>query len=291
MHAAAGRRSAPYAGPWPGETCADDPGATEAYFRVPRGSSDGDFYRLPFPNDVRLSGGKVSLTGHPTPGPGLLGYDLVARYIADLEATVDGFSTYPTVFFRFSAPVDINGTLKADSAVQFFDVTQPAAPVALSFGWVATTDRNAYICNDWMAVRPGQGQPLTPGHTYAAVLSSSVLDAKMQPIQQSTDLGALLASSLPADAALAPQWPKYAPLRAWARRRSWRRRRSSTPRSSPWGTRRRSARRSPRRWRRRRRPRRRAGPTARRRPRRARKRRGTARAVRPTRRSTSFTRS
>ena len=53
------------------------PGATQAYFRVPRGSDDGDFYRLPFPNDVRLSGGKVSLAGHPTPGSALLGFDVV----------------------------------------------------------------------------------------------------------------------------------------------------------------------------------------------------------------------
>jgi hypothetical protein len=206
----------PYVSTWPGETCADDSGATEAYFHVPRGSNDGDFYRLPFPNDVRLSGGKVSLSGHPTPGSGLLGYDVVARYIADVEATVDGFSTYPTVYFRFSAPVDIGGTLKGDRAVQFFDVTQPSAPVGLSYSWVATTDRNAYICNNWMAIRPAMGQPLTPGHTYAAVLASSVLDAKLQPIQAPADLTALLSASMPGDPALAAEWPKYAPLRAWA---------------------------------------------------------------------------
>jgi len=201
---------------WAGETCQDDPGGTEAYFHVPRGSNDGDFYRLPFPNDVRRTGGKISLAGHPTPGSALLGYDVVARYIADLEATVDGFSTYPTVFFRFSAPADLGGTLKASGAVQFFDVTQPSMPIPLSFGWVATTDRNAYICNNWMGIRPAKGQPLTPGHTYAAVVMSSVLDANLKPIAVSPDLTALLGASAPADATLSAQWPKYAPLRAWA---------------------------------------------------------------------------
>jgi hypothetical protein len=209
--------SPPYGLPtWTGETCVDPPGATQAYFRVPRGSDDGDFYRLPFPNDVRNDAGKISLSGHPTPGPALLGFDVVARYLADIEATVDGFSTYPTVFFRFSAPVDINGTLKAAGAVRWIDVTTPSNPAELSLAWVATTDRNAYICNNWMGIRPPKGVPLTPGHTYAVLLASSVLDGNGQPIQVASDLTALLQPTAPTDTTLAPQWTKYAPLRAWA---------------------------------------------------------------------------
>ena len=210
--------SPPYGLPtWAGETCVDPSGPTQAYFRVPRGSNDGDFYRLPFPNDVRNDGGSITLKGHPTPGPGLLGYDVVARYIADIEATVDGFSTYPTVYFRFSAPVDINGTLKAANAVRWLDITTPTSPVDLSLGWVATTDRNAYICNNWMGVRPPKGATLTPGHTYTVVLASSVLDGNNKPIQVPSDLTALLQPTAPSDTTLAPQWTKYAPLRAWAK--------------------------------------------------------------------------
>jgi hypothetical protein len=209
--------SPPYGLPWAGETCTDPSGPTQAYFHVPRGSNDGDFYRLPFPNDVRNDGGSITLKGHPTPGPALLGFDVVARYIADIEATVDGFSTYPTVYFRFSAPVDINGTLKAANAVRWLDITTPASPADLSLGWVATTDRNAYICNNWMGVRPPKGATLTPGHTYAVVLASSVLDGNNKPIQVPSDLTALLQPTVPSDTTLAPQWTKYAPLRAWAK--------------------------------------------------------------------------
>jgi hypothetical protein len=201
---------------WPGETCVDVSGPTQAYFRVPRGTDDGDFYRLPFPNDVRVSGGKVSLKGHPTPGSALLGFDVVDRWLRDLEATVDGFSTFPTVFFRFSATVDIGGTLKAKGAVQFIDITNAAKPVALGFEWVANTNRGAYICDNWVGVKPPAGQPLTPGHTYAVVIASTVKDMNGAAVQSSTDLQALLAASAPSDATLATAWNQYAPLRAWA---------------------------------------------------------------------------
>ncbi|HEY8087236.1 MAG TPA: dickkopf-related protein, partial [Polyangiaceae bacterium] len=201
---------------WPGATCTDPSGQTQAYFRVPRGTADdGDFYRLPFPNDVRKDGTKISLTGHPTPGPGLIGVDLVAAYISDLEATVDGFSTYPTVFLRFSAPIDIYGTLKASGAVRFTDITNPQAPVDQGLDWIATTDRNAYICNNYIALRPPQGQALIPGHTYSVFVASSVVDANKKAILPPPDLVALLAATSPSDAALAPQWPKYALFRAW----------------------------------------------------------------------------
>ncbi len=204
---------------WAGETCIDPPGPTQAYFRVPRGSGDGDFYRLPFPNDVRNAAGKIDLSGHPTPGSALLGYDVVQRWLTDLSATASGFSVYPTVLFRFSAPVDQGGTLKSKNAIQWLDITQPASPVPVGFGWTATTERNAYICNNWLGIRPPLGQPLIAGHTYAVVLSTAVLDASAHPIGIAPDLTALLAASAPsaaADAALADQWPKYQPLRDWA---------------------------------------------------------------------------
>jgi hypothetical protein len=200
---------------WPGETCNDVSGATQSYFRVPRGSGDGDFYRLPFPNDVRLTNGKVSLSGHPTPGSDLLGFDVVARYVSDLEATVDGFSTFPTVYFRFSAPVDIGGTFKAKGAIQFIDITDPAKPVPQSYTWVATTDRNAYICDNWLGLKLPGGQTLTPGHVYTVVIASSVRDVNGKAIGVAPDFTALVGGSAPSDGTLAAAWNKYAPLRAW----------------------------------------------------------------------------
>jgi len=203
---------------WAGETCADVSGPTQAYFRVPRGKDDGDFYRLPFPNDVRNTNGQISLSNpnHPTPGPALLGYDVVQRWLSDIEATVDGFSAYPTVLFRFSAGIDLNGTFKGSGVVSWLDITTPATPHTLGLTWYATTARNAYICDNWLGVRPQTGVPLTPGHTYAVILTTAGLDAGGKPILVSPDLTALLAATAPTDMTLAAQWPKYQPLRDWA---------------------------------------------------------------------------
>ena len=202
---------------WPGVTCTDVSGPTQAYFRVPRGTSDdGDFYRLPYPNDVRFVNGKVNLTNpnHPTPGAALLGYDLVQRWLDDLQANVDGFSTYGTVFFRFSAAVDLNGTFKGSGVVKYVDITTPTSPVDQALGWYGQTGANHYICDNWLAVRPPTGSPLTPGHTYTVFITTAGLDANGHAIQVSSDLTALLQTSAPtSDSALMAAWPTYQPLR------------------------------------------------------------------------------
>jgi hypothetical protein len=126
---------------WKGETCADDMGPTKAYFHVPRGMGDGDFYRLPFPNDVRKKNGKLDLSGHPTPGAGLVGFDPVDRYLRDLEQNADGFSVYPTVLFRFSAGVDFE-SLKGSGVVRFVDVTPAGTGDDVGYGWTANSARN-----------------------------------------------------------------------------------------------------------------------------------------------------
>src|SRR5690606_34385254 len=75
---------------WPGETCLPDDGPPTAYFRVPRGDeSDGDFYRLPFPNDVRRTASGLSLADHPTPGTALSA-DVLGRILEAAEEDLDG---------------------------------------------------------------------------------------------------------------------------------------------------------------------------------------------------------
>src|SRR5262249_6588103 len=96
---------------WPGEACEADVPKAISYFRVPRGTGDKDFYRLPFPNDIRMKNGHPDLSGHPKPGTELLGFDPVDRYLRAIEADNDGFGPYSTVLFRFSKPFTVTKTV------------------------------------------------------------------------------------------------------------------------------------------------------------------------------------
>ena len=120
---------------------------------------DGDFYRLPFPNDVRNDGGHIDAHGAPDAGP------RAARLRPRRSATsttsrrtTTGSARTRRCYFRFSAPVDSNGTLKGPGADPAGS-TSPSrrAPSSCRSAGSTTTDRNAYICNNWMGIRPPHG--------------------------------------------------------------------------------------------------------------------------------------
>lgn len=200
----------PFGLPFAGIECEDESaGSPTAHFRVPRGADDADFYRLPFPNDVRFEGGALDLTGHPSPGSSLLGYDPVQRYVDALESDNDGFGVYSSVTFRFSH--DVDSTTIGD-AVHLVDLT---TGTTLGLRWYYGPSKTAYVCPNRLAIRPSTGRPLDPGHTYAAYFTNDVRAAGGAPIARSSDLDALLADAEPGDPALVPHWPKYEPLRAY----------------------------------------------------------------------------
>lgn len=201
---------------WPGTACESEGGAPAAWFHVPRGTDDGDFYRLPFPNDIRTKNGHPDLTGHPTPGSDLLGYDLVDRYLRAIEQENDGFGPYQTVYFRFDVGLDFASWQNAKDGVQIVDLTKgdPDYGRRLGLQWYASGGRTKYICQNWMGVRPANGAPYTPGHTYAILLSANGgTDDKGGKLAQGEDFPAMLASSAPGDATLAAAWKAYQPLR------------------------------------------------------------------------------
>ena len=194
---------------WPGAECVDDPTPpVEAYFRVPRGSGDGDFFRLPFPNNVRLVNGHPSLDTFPTPGTALLGFDFVGRYVTDLRTNADGWSTYPTVTLRFSGAVDLS-SLKKPGALSWLAVNDDGSTSEVGFTWTATTGRTQYVCDDSVSARPQQGQPLDSGRTYLFVVSDAVVASDGSAIQVAPDLQALLGASTPSDANVAAAYPAY----------------------------------------------------------------------------------
>ena len=196
-----------------GVTCVDEAGPVRAYFRVPRGSDDGDFFRLPFPNDVRRKGGKLDLSGFPTPGTDVLGYDLVDRWARYVEESANGFSAYPTVIMRFSGQPDF-ATLKQAGVVRMIDVTAGAGK-DVGFGWSATSAKTKYVCANSISARPAAGQPLLQGHTYALLVTSGAKAPGNVPIEAAADLKALLGTTDPGPP-LSQAWNAYASFRTWA---------------------------------------------------------------------------
>jgi hypothetical protein len=207
----------PSVGFWAGVSCPEDNGAPRAYFDVPTDSElDGDFYRLPFPNDVRRTASGLDLSTHPTPATAL-DIDAIDRYLRASESDLDGFSLNPVVYFRFSRGYNWD---TSGGAIHFVNV-DPNSP---EYGnrhlasWLNTFGPiSKYICPDWLGLRTLHGQPLLPGTTYAVILDTSLLPAESigGTFERSSDLDALLADTRPTDVHLGPAWDAYAPLRAF----------------------------------------------------------------------------
>jgi hypothetical protein len=200
---------------WPGADCSkeDTSNGAIAYFQVPRDpATDGDFFRLPFPNDVRLKNGHPDLTSFPTPGSEILGYDVVDRYARYVEQTADGWSTYSSIIFRFNQEPDLN-TLSGMGVLRMVDLT---ASQDVGFSWSATTAQGKYVCANSVTARPALGAPFAPGHTYAFLMSTAVQTKDKKPFGVAPDLAALLKGTAPSDPKLAAAYTAYKPLRDWA---------------------------------------------------------------------------
>jgi hypothetical protein len=201
---------------WPGETCTEDTGAPRAYFDVPRPGVQQDFYRLPYPNDVRRTASGLDLSGHPSPGT-ILPIDVIGRYVDASEEDLRGFALNPVIYFRFSHGYDW-GTVGGN--IRIVDITEgsPTYGNETGLAWFTTSGMiTKYICPNWLAMRTGHGSPLRPGTTYAAIVNTG-LHPPMEigpSFARSPDLTALLGASAPSDSALADAYTKYAPLRAW----------------------------------------------------------------------------
>ncbi|HEX2882596.1 MAG TPA: hypothetical protein VHO25_23915, partial [Polyangiaceae bacterium] len=214
-------------GGWTGVECDDSPDEAEdsqSYFVLPGVTSpagdEGDYFRLPFPNDARLAAdGTVSLGDFPTPGPAPLGVDAVKNYVDAIDGNETGWGTSPTVIFRFSNAMDYDTFTQATdndpNPIQWVDITDGAAEYGQTRGlkWFASGGRTNYVCYNWLAVRRPDGAPLLPGHTYAVFLRSEIAGGNGSPAVRSAQFAAMLAGSAPADAVLADAYDRYAPFR------------------------------------------------------------------------------
>jgi hypothetical protein len=202
--------------PWEGAKCADD-GPFRVYFEVPRpGVPPKDFFRLPFPNDARVSAeGKLDLSDFPKPGPTPLGVDLVQLYVDTWTADFDGFSSIGVTTFRFSADIDFK-TSTSDN-VWLIDLTAALDPKLPKFGyardWLFSPSKTKYSCEHRMTVRNTPDTPLIPKHVYAVILTTGIKSEKGETPVVDPDMAAMLADTPPVINNLMHAWEQYKPLR------------------------------------------------------------------------------
>jgi len=199
---------------WAGTEC-EDPlpigGATKVYFEI--GGNSGEFFRLPFPNDIRLDNGHIDLAGFPNPGVLIDEIGNPVDEVIDMVETdiEDGFSTTACIYFRFDRWPD-GGSFQnmTDFYVVNVDPDSEGYGEKASTGFNGGTARGNYICHNWLALCPSLGRPLDRDTTYAAIITDSIGGFDLG---QDDDFQSMLSSTQPSDQALADAWTKYQPLR------------------------------------------------------------------------------
>jgi pimeloyl-ACP methyl ester carboxylesterase len=219
---------------FPGPDCTrteTEAGAFRVYYEIPPETiplnEPFEFYRLPFPNDIRISGGNISLRGHPSPGE-VMGIDVAGEYIRAIEQDADGYALNGPVFFRLTDFPELSsicleagslypeedrneycqgGTVATIMLVNTNDYNQPI-PVQIGL----YKDRSQYICQNALGVGPLDGQPLEPNTTYLAVLTTGLRDVRNDPPIQDRDFVRIVEGdqTLPAGVIQATE-----PLRTW----------------------------------------------------------------------------
>ncbi|MGM0578727.1 MAG: hypothetical protein ACQEXJ_23595 [Myxococcota bacterium] len=202
----------------------EDEGPPRVYFELPRGDVQ-EFFRLPYPNDVRLTDGTMDLRGFPTPGVGFVGFDPVQRFVEAAGQVQRGASTVPTVFLRFSEVMDfssVEGNPNNDAGrpvtLRFvnIDPDSPRYGRGLSYSWHITDGGGKYVCPRYVAATVPWHAPLEPETTYAVVVSEGATTADGEPFQADADFRTVVADEQPEDPVERAAWEAYAPLRAWA---------------------------------------------------------------------------
>ncbi|HEX7598341.1 MAG TPA: hypothetical protein VF518_09005 [Polyangia bacterium] len=186
-------------------------------FHVPRTgeTASGDFYQLPFPNDIRRKNGRIGLDGHPRPGTRILPFDLVDRYIKAIEQDSTGFGVNQAVFFRPSRSPNFDTFNSSLVALINITANSPEYGQTPGLAWSLNENQSPYLCSRHLLIRPPFGRPLRAGTTYAAIVKHGVTDSTGTLFNPDSDFTAMLSNTVPTDTDLAAAWKAYAPLRAY----------------------------------------------------------------------------
>jgi pimeloyl-ACP methyl ester carboxylesterase len=200
-----------------GVTCTPDTKPFHSYFEVPRAAKPlDDFYRLPYPNDVRVNGKTLDMTGFPRPGRTPLGPDLVSLYVDALKADFEGFASVHAVSFRFNKEIhDVQDLVGNTNLYVDLDGTgEDLGGKTPTF----SPGQSKFACPNLvtLTVEDPASVPLPPGHTFAVILNTSLKSKDGEVPVQDDDLKAVLSDTKPTgDDDLAHAWTQYTKLRAY----------------------------------------------------------------------------
>lgn len=210
-------------------------GAFRVYFELPDEDTK-EFYRLPFPNDVRRVDGQIDLSGHAAPEQ-VLGVDIANTYFGAVEQDVDGFATNAPVFFRFSDIVEPQSICLTEGSIYpslqdddgnpvelcaddqppnvrliNIDPDSPSYNTSVPVQLAMSQSSGQYICQNWLGIAPLAGQPLAEDTTYAALVTTGVRDIRGDPPLQDRHFAEILGGER--------NTPAMQPLLAWLNEQS-----------------------------------------------------------------------
>ncbi len=212
---------------WPGVDCQDPDeeqlaaGQPKIYFDLQAGRTEGsDFYRLPFPNDLRIVANRIDLEGFPLPPPEYTGEfgPLVERWVEAVSQN-RAFALNGTTLFRASHPFVFDHG--ANILPLYLVNIDPESPnygkrkPTMYLGQSGATSVGNYICSNWIGVQSHEGFPLEPQTQYAVLLTGAIKPAEGGKFQRDADLELLLSDTPPSDASKKWAWERYANLRAF----------------------------------------------------------------------------
>ncbi len=206
--------------PFSGVSCenpSDVKGPFRIFFEVPRsGKPVSEFYRLPFPNDIRRrDNGTVDLSGHAAPDKDDP-EGLVQRHFRAIESEIKGFGVNQVVLMRLSKPLlfdslTLGGNASTVIYVDLEDGAQQGVDITSSPG------RGKYICDNFLAIRPFNGT-LAHGKTFAVLIMRGIKSQDNQAIEADEDFKAMLQDEAPVDPDLAKAHPRYQKLRDYLKK-------------------------------------------------------------------------
>ncbi len=156
--------------------CACDDSSTTALFAVPGTATAGDFYDLPFPNDLRRTeSGALDLSEFPTNA-------LLLEQMRTAASELDGFGLNSAMFARFDGALDPASlpdpaaSVEPASSVYVVNIDPDSpdrgarTPIVVKF----RADGTQTLGGNHLVVRPYPGFPLDEGTTYALVITTRV---------------------------------------------------------------------------------------------------------------------